>query len=69
MNFFFQLTEKFANIVNLFDKTEMKKEFYSTTENNIAKMEGQINALKCVKIYMDLLIENYKEDKYDLARK
>ena len=69
MNIFFQLTETIANIVNLFDKKEIKKGFYSTTENNIAKMEGQINALKCVKIYMDLLIEYYKEDKYDLARK
>lgn len=69
VNFFFQLTEKIANIVNLFDKEEIKKEFYFTTENNIAKVEGQINALNFVKIYMDLLIEYYEENKFDLVQK
>jgi len=69
VNIFFQLTEKIANIVNLFDQKEIKKEFYSTTENNIAKIEGQINALNFINIYMNELLKYYKEDKFDLIQK
>lgn len=69
INILFQLTEKIANIVNLFDKKEIKKEFYSTTENNIAKIEGQIDALNFVKLYMDELIKYYQKDKFDCRSK
>lgn len=69
MNFFFQLTETIARIVNLFDKKEIKKEFYASTENNIAKIEGQIDALNFVKKYIDELIIYYQKNKYDLTIK
>lgn len=67
LNKFFELSEKIANIVNLFDIKEIKKDFYTTTESNIAKIEGQINALAFVKLYIDELIQYYKDDKFNLA--
>ncbi|MDE5539791.1 MAG: hypothetical protein K2J20_04825 [Bacilli bacterium] len=67
-NKLFQWTALIADIVNLLDKEAVKGEFFEATESNIAKIEGQINALTFVKLFMDILIQHYQEDTYNLQK-
>lgn len=66
LNIFFKITAKLANIVNLFDKKGIRDEFYSATEKNISKIEGQTEALTFVGSYIKELAQYYQNNKYDI---
>lgn len=66
VNIFFKITAKLANIVNLFDKKEIRNEFYSATEKNISKIEEQTDALTFVGSYIKELAQYYQNNKYDI---
>lgn len=61
LNKVFEATEFLARVGDLFDKNKFRRNFYSSTEENIIKMEEQIEALKVANESVILLKECYSK--------
>lgn len=55
-----------AQFINIFDEDKNKENFYSSTENNILKLEQQLSALLTAEKCGEYLIEYFSSNKYSL---
>ena len=55
-----------AQFINIFDEDKNKENFYSSTENNILKLEQQLSALLTAEKCGEYLIEYFSSNKYNL---
>lgn len=70
VNAIVDISESLIKSIFVFDKASVRKDFYSETENNIAKIEGQLEALNLTKTYIEMSIQQYQKREFDMfARK